>query len=100
MATATRLTDAQVRDELAKLPGWTLAAGRLRREFVFRDFVEAFGFMARAALVAERMNHHPDWSNVYRKVVVELSTHDVGGLSQADFVLAAEMDQLAGGGRG
>lgn len=79
--------------------GWTLEAGRdaLRKTFVFRDFVEAFGFMTRAALVAEKLGHHPDWSNSYRRVEVVLTTHDAGGLTDLDVTLAERMDRLAGG---
>ncbi len=73
---------------------WSIAEGRLHKVFVFRDFSEAFGFMARVALVAEAMDHHPDWCNVYRTVRVDLSTHDVGGLTELDFVLARRMDEL------
>jgi 4a-hydroxytetrahydrobiopterin dehydratase len=75
---------------------WTLAEGRLHKSFDFRDFVGAFGFMTRVALVAESMNHHPDWCNVYRRVTVDLSTHDAGGITELDFKLAARMDELAG----
>ena len=68
---------------------------KLHREFVFSDFVTAFGFMAQAALIAERSNHHPEWFNVYKKVVVNLTTHEVGGISSKDFKLAKEMDKIA-----
>lgn len=91
-----RLTPEQVAQHLPSLPGWTLREGRLHREFVFPDFVAAFGFMARAALVAESMNHHPDWSNVWNRVVVELWTHDQGGLTELDVTLARRMGELAG----
>ena len=70
--------------------------GKLHREFKFQDFVHAFGFMTSAALVAESMNHHPEWFNVYSTVRVDLNTHDVGGISQLDFDLAEKMDALAG----
>jgi 4a-hydroxytetrahydrobiopterin dehydratase len=80
---------------LGDVPGWTLDDDALERTFTFPDFVTAFGFMASAAIVAEKMNHHPEWSNVYSKVVVRLSTHDVGGLSELDFELAARMSALA-----
>ena len=96
MTRPARLSDAEIRTRLATLPGWSLAAGKLRREFRFADFSEAFGFMARAALAAEKMDHHPDWSNVWNRVTVELSTHDAGGLTALDFELAAAMDRLAG----
>ena len=71
--------------------------GRLHREFEFAGFVEAFGFMSRVALLAEKMDHHPNWSNVYNRVVIDLSTHDVGGLSARDFELAGRIDQLLAG---
>ncbi len=82
---------------LASLPHWSRAAeGRaIRRRFAFRDFNAAFGFMTRVALVAEAMNHHPDWTNVYRTVDVTLSTHDAGGVTRLDMRLAAAMDALA-----
>ena len=97
MTRPARLTDAEIATRLASLPGWSLADGKLRREFRFRDFSEAFGFMARAALVAEKMDHHPDWSNVWNRVTVELSTHDAGGITALDFELAAAMNQLTSG---
>ena len=96
MAAPTRLADTEVAARLEDLPGWTLAAGKLRRAFVFRDFVEAWGFMSAVALVAEAMGHHPEWSNVWNRVTVDLTTHDAGGLSALDFDLAARMDALAG----
>jgi len=96
MKRPARLSDAEIHARLATLPGWLLAAGKLRREFRFADFSEAFGFMARAALAAEKMDHHPDWSNAWNRVTVELTTHDAGGLTGLDFELAAAMDRLAG----
>ena len=83
---------------LAELAGWREAEGRdaITRSYRFRDFVEAFGFMTKAALVAERMNHHPEWSNVYRTVEVALTTHDAGGVTRKDIELAKAMDKLAG----
>jgi len=96
MTRPARLSDAEIQTRLASLPGWSLAAGKLRREFRFADFSEAFGFIARAALAAEKMDHHPEWSNVWNRVTVELSTHDAGGLTALDFELAAAMGRLAG----
>jgi len=96
MTRPARLSDAEIQARLASLPGWSLAEGKLRRKFEFTDFSEAFGFMSRAALVAEKMDHHPDWSNVWNRVTVELSTHDAGGLTKLDFELAAAMDRIAG----
>jgi 4a-hydroxytetrahydrobiopterin dehydratase len=91
----TKLTDAEVADHLKKLPGWTVKNGKLHREYKLKDFVEAFGFMTSCALVAERMNHHPEWFNVYSTVVVDLSTHDAGGLTIKDVELASAMERLA-----
>ena len=93
---ARRLTDDEVAAALATLPGWTLVDGKLHRELVFADFVAAFAFMTACAMVAEQRNHHPEWSNVWNRVVVELTTHDVGGISELDVALAARMNELAG----
>jgi 4a-hydroxytetrahydrobiopterin dehydratase len=90
-----KLGDDEVRDELERLPGWNIVDGKLQRVFRFADFVTAFGFMAQSALWAERMNHHPEWFNVYGLVRVDLTTHDAGGLSERDFKLAREMSALA-----
>jgi 4a-hydroxytetrahydrobiopterin dehydratase len=91
-----RLADDEITAGLARLDRWRLVNGKLAREYVFGDFVEAVGFMMRVAIRAEALNHHPEWSNVYNVVRVELQTHDVGGLSPFDFELAATMDTLAG----
>ena len=84
---------------LARLDGWRPAEGRdaICKEFRFKDFNAAFGFMTRAALVAEKLDHHPEWFNVYKTVTVTLSTHDAGGLTELDIKLATEMDKLAEG---
>lgn len=79
---------------LQELPNWNVQNGKLHRTFLFADFIEAFGFMSRVALLAERYDHHPEWFNVYRKVVVDLVTHDVGGISSKDIELAKAMDLL------
>ncbi|WP_249691730.1 4a-hydroxytetrahydrobiopterin dehydratase [Stappia sp. WLB 29] len=86
-------------DALAGLPDWREVDGRdaITRTFAFKDFNEAFGFMMRVALVAEKLNHHPEWSNVYRTVEVVLSTHDAGGLTDLDIRLARKMDAFAQG---
>jgi 4a-hydroxytetrahydrobiopterin dehydratase len=81
---------------LEALPGWSLAAGKLHREFRFPDFVRAFSFMSAAALIAESRDHHPEWFNVYGRVVVDLTTHDAGGVTQSDVDLARAMNELAG----
>jgi len=82
---------------LARLKGWSEVPGRnaITRKFVFADFNEAFGFMARAALAAEKLDHHPEWFNVYKTVEVTLSTHDAGGLTERDIKLAELMDKFA-----
>lgn len=90
-----KLTDEAIADRLSDLNDWQLAGGKLHREFKFANFVDAFGFMTRAAIEAEKMDHHPEWFNVYGKVVVDLTTHEAGGISERDFALAAIMNQLA-----
>jgi 4a-hydroxytetrahydrobiopterin dehydratase len=94
---AQQLTQAQRDTALAKLPDWRLAEGRdaIQKTFDFNDFNQAFGFMVRAALVAEKMDHHPEWSNVYKTVEVTLSSHDAGGLTERDIALAEAMDRIA-----
>ena len=95
---AQKLTGPARKDALGTLKGWSEVPGRdaITKTFVFKDFNQAFGFMARAALIAEKMDHHPEWSNVYKTVEVTLSTHDAGGLTELDVKLATEMDRLAG----
>jgi 4a-hydroxytetrahydrobiopterin dehydratase len=94
-----KLSQLEIEERLAALEGWTLAedGGSIKRSFVFRDFSEAFAFMTRVALAAETMDHHPDWSNVYKTVAVTLNTHDAGGLTALDFKLADEMNRIFGG---
>jgi 4a-hydroxytetrahydrobiopterin dehydratase len=94
---AEKLTGEVRQQALAKLPGWHEAAGRdaIAKTFVFKDFSEAFGFMSRVALVAEKHDHHPEWKNVYKTVEVLLSTHDAGGLTGKDIALAEAMDAIA-----
>ncbi len=94
----TRLTEPERAAALKNLPGWSEVDGRdaITREFRFADFNEAWGFMARVALKAERMNHHPEWFNVYSTVRVTLTTHDCRGLSPLDIRMASFMDTLAG----
>ena len=95
---AQKLAGAARADALKSLKGWSEVSGRdaITRQFVFKDFNEAFGFMSRAALVAEKMDHHPEWFNVYKTVEVTLSTHDAGGLTELDVKLAAAMDKISG----
>ena len=91
----TKLSTEEAQERAKELPDWALSSDRISKRFEFEDFIAAFGWMAQVAIVAEKMNHHPEWKNVYRTVEVELSTHDVGGLSESDFALAAEMNRLA-----
>lgn len=89
------LGEEEIAARLAERPGWERRGDRIARTFAFASFVEAFGWMASAALVAEKLDHHPEWRNVYARVEVELTTHDAGGLTELDFRLAAAMDELA-----
>lgn len=91
-----KLSVDEVLEMLAGVQGWKLdrQGSAISRTFIFHSFIEAFGFMTKAALVAEKMNHHPEWSNVYKTVNVTLTTHDSGGLTALDFKLAAKMDEL------
>lgn len=92
-----KLSAAAITEKLGEIGGWVLSEDgkAIARSFSFRNFVEAFGFMTEAALSAEKLNHHPEWSNVYRRVDVRLITHDVDGLTELDFKLAALMDRAA-----
>ncbi|RKU06466.1 4a-hydroxytetrahydrobiopterin dehydratase [Candidatus Poribacteria bacterium] len=92
---ATKLTNAEINARLQGISGWTVENEKLHKEFQFDSFVEAFGFMASVALIAESMNHHPEWFNVYNRVTVDLATHDAGGISALDFELAKKIDALS-----
>ena len=94
---AQKLTAEARKSAMAKLSGWSDVPGRdaISKKFVFNDFIAAFGFMTRAALIAEKLDHHPEWFNVYKTVEVTLSTHDAGGVTELDVRLAQEMDRLA-----
>jgi len=94
MSKTVKLTETQIAEAVALLDGWQLRDGKLRREFKFKNFVEAWGFMSRVALLAEKMNHHPDWFNVWNTVRIALSTHEVGGLSNSDVELATKINTL------
>ena len=96
MTQRKKLSADEIQEQLSELSGWTLEGGKLHKTYRFPSFVEAFGFMTRVALVAEKMDHHPEWFNVYNKVEVHLSTHDLGGVSTWDFELARRMDELVG----
>jgi 4a-hydroxytetrahydrobiopterin dehydratase len=91
---ATKLSDPDIQNQLRDLSGWELKDGKLHKAYKFKNFVEAFGFMTKGALEAEKMNHHPEWFNVYNRVVVDLTTHDAGGISDLDVALARKFDVL------
>ncbi|MDH3519107.1 MAG: 4a-hydroxytetrahydrobiopterin dehydratase [Myxococcales bacterium] len=95
MGAGSKLSREEIEQALATLSGWSLAEGKLHREFRFPDFVRAFGFMARCALIAEAMDHHPEWCNVYGRVSVDLITHTAQGVTARDVELAQRMNELA-----
>lgn len=94
MADRRKLQAGEIEEQLRFLNGWTVVNGKLHKEFKFGDFVGAFGFMSSVALIAESMNHHPDWSNVYNRVTIELITHDLGGISTFDIEFARRVEKL------
>ena len=98
MARPAKLTDAEVSPRLSALPGWSVKEGKLHKTFTFADFVQAFAFMTDVAREAEALNHHPEWFNVYNRVVVDLVTHDAQGITGLDFELADHMQGLAASG--
>lgn len=100
MALPDPLTEAALEAELRDLDGWSVEEGKLHKDYVFRDFVEAFGFMSAAALIAERRNHHPEWFNVYKLVRIDLMTHEAGGITRYDIELAGELNRIASGSSG
>src|SRR6266571_1842750 len=95
MPAPKQLNESELQSALTGLTGWTLSKGKLHREYKFADFVHAFGFMATCAMAIEKMNHHPEWFNVWNKVVVDLTTHDAGGVSAKDIELAKLLDGFA-----
>jgi len=96
MPAPKKLDESELRSAVTSLPGWTLVQGKLHREYKFADFVHAFGFMATSAIAIEKLNHHPEWFNVWNKVIVDLTTHDAGGVSAKDIDLAKLLDGFAG----
>ena len=90
-----KLLEAEINEKLKLLPGWTRTGGKLHRDYQFRDFIEAFGFLTSAAIVVQSLDHHPEWFNVYNKVSVDLVTHDAGGITAMDFELAGRLEELA-----
>lgn len=97
MERPTKLSESAIEAALAALPAWRVEGHKLHREYKFKNFVDAFGFMARVALVAEKLDHHPEWSNVYSTVRIHLTTHDAGGITQRDLDLAQAMEGFAAG---
>lgn len=91
----SKLTTPKIKAALARLSGWKLVNDKLHREYRFSDFVHAFGFMATAAMVVESLGHHPEWSNVYDRVTVDLTTHDAGGVTAKDVELALKLEEIA-----
>lgn len=89
-----KLSDAELEKALSELEGWSVEDGKLHRELKFRDFNEAFGFMSRMAMVAEKMDHHPEWSNVFNRVVIDLVSHDAGGLTERDVKFAKRANAI------
>ena len=94
MAEVQKLSDTEVTARLSELDNWQLTDGKLLKSFTFDTFVQAFGFMSSVALLAEAMSHHPDWSNVYNHVTIGLTTHDLGGITEWDFALAKQIDEI------
>jgi len=94
--TITKATEPEIQKAVAELGSWAIANGKLHREYRFRTFVQAFGFMTQVALLAERAAHHPEWFNVYNRVVVDLTTHEAGGITRKDLDLAREIEEIAG----
>ena len=95
MARPQKLPDAEISTRLGRLPKWRLENGKLHREYKFKDFAQAFGFMSSVALMAESMNHHPEWFNVWSTVKIDLNTHDAGGITELDFTLAEKIENAA-----
>ena len=95
MVAVKKLADAEIQQRLELVNGWTVQDGKLHKEFQFDTFVTAFGFMTQLALIAESMNHHPEWFNVYNRVTIDLMTHDAGGISELDFEWASRADALS-----
>lgn len=90
-----RLSDGEIKDATGSMPGWEVLDGKLHKEYIFETFNAAFGFMTRAAMEIEKMDHHPEWSNVYNRLAVDLTTHDAGGITSNDISLARTLDALA-----
>lgn len=90
-----KLSDTEIQDNLKILNGWTIENGKLHKEFQFANFISAFGFMTQLALIAESMNHHPEWFNVYNRVTIDMMTHDADGITELDITFAKHADRLS-----
>ena len=88
------LQDRELKELVLKIPGWEIKSGQIQREFHFANFIEAFSFMTKVALICEKYNHHPNWENVYSKVIIKLNTHDLGGITNLDQTLASEINKI------
>ena len=89
-----KLSESSIEEKLKNLPGWSIKKDKLHKEFQFNDFNQAFGFMTRAAMEIEKMNHHPEWFNVYNRITIDLTTHDAGGITNNDLNLARILNSL------
>jgi 4a-hydroxytetrahydrobiopterin dehydratase len=94
MTDRKKLSNKEITDALSTLAGWSVEGGKLHKQFTFTDFVQAFGFMSGVALIAEGLNHHPEWSNVYNRVIIDLSTHSEGGITGMDVEFASRVEKL------
>ena len=88
------LQDREIKELIAKIPGWDVEPEYIKREFNFKNFIEAFSFMTKIALICEKYNHHPEWENVYSKVIIKLCTHDLGGITNLDEAVATEINVI------
>ncbi len=88
------LQKEELKELIAKIPGWVINDKNIEREFNFSNFIEAFSFMTKIALICEKYNHHPDWENIYSKVIIKLTSHDLGGISNLDQTLASEINNI------
>ncbi len=90
------LQNGELKELVAKIPGWEISSRQIQREFNFANFIEAFSFMTKVALICEKYNHHPNWENIYSKVTIRLNTHDLGGITNLDQTLASEINKIFG----
>ena len=88
------LQNEELKELIVKIPGWEITSNQIEREFNFTNFIDAFSFMTKIALICEKHNHHPNWENVYSKVIIKLSTHDLGGITNLDHIIASEINEI------